>query len=294
VSAGVPLGVPPPPPLGPNQGPNGGQEPSLTGQPSAVRRWADLRTRTLSAIVLLVLGGVAGWAGGGLFLALCLVVSAGMHWELGRMAGARHPALAGLAGVLAMGAVLQGPAWLAISASAAAMGAIWLMATRLAAPAAAYGGLIVAAGASVVALRETVGAEAVLWLVCVVIASDMAGYFVGRTLGGPLFWPAISPKKTWSGTVAGWLGAAAVGWGFALWLGAGAGLVVVSALVAFAGQMGDIAESWFKRRAGRKDSSSLIPGHGGVLDRFDAMVFAAVGLGALLALGGLPALGLGG
>jgi phosphatidate cytidylyltransferase len=102
------------------------------------------------------------------------------------------------------------------------------------------------------------------------------GYFAGRILGGPKFWPAISPKKTWSGTIAGWIGAAILGLGFVL---AGQGtlwLVVLSPLVAFAGQMGDIVESWLKRRVGAKDSSALIPGHGGVLDRFDALTGAMV------------------
>ena len=107
------------------------------------------------------------------------------------------------------------------------------------------------------------------------VASDVLGYFAGRMLGGPKFWPAISPKKTWSGTVAGWVGAALVGVCFALagssWL-----LVPLSAVVAFAGQMGDILESWVKRRAGVKDASNLIPGHGGVLDRFDALIGAVV------------------
>ena len=116
----------------------------------------------------------------------------------------------------------------------------------------------------------------ILWLVAVVVASDVLGYFAGRMLGGPKFWPAISPKKTWSGTVAGWIGAALVGLVVVLTTGAGWALVPLSALVAFAGQMGDIAESWVKRRAGVKDASALIPGHGGVLDRFDALIGAVV------------------
>ena len=120
-----------------------------------------------------------------------------------------------------------------------------------------------------------------LWLVAVVVASDTMGYFAGRLIGGPKFWPRISPKKTWSGTVAGWVGAGLVGAGFAA-----AGTVpwayaLLSPLIALAGQVGDIVESWIKRRAGAKDSSRLIPGHGGVLDRFDALV------GAVLALQGL-------
>jgi phosphatidate cytidylyltransferase len=139
---------------------------------------------------------------------------------------------------------------------------------------AAYALAIMVAGFGLIDLRETGGTAAILWIVLVVVASDVLGYFAGRILGGPKFWPAISPKKTWSGTAAGWIGAALVGLGF--WA-AGQGtlaLVLLSPLVALAGQMGDIAESWIKRRAGVKDSSHLIPGHGGVLDRFDALIGA--------------------
>jgi phosphatidate cytidylyltransferase len=122
------------------------------------------------------------------------------------------------------------------------------------------------------------GAVIVVWLVCIVVASDVFGYFAGRLLGGPKVWPAISPKKTWSGTIAGWVGAALVGWGFVVFEGGGWGLVVISPLVAVAGQLGDIVESLIKRRAGVKDASRLIPGHGGVIDRFDALI------GAILAV----------
>jgi phosphatidate cytidylyltransferase len=132
------------------------------------------------------------------------------------------------------------------------------------------------AGFGLVSLRESVGTAGILWLVCVVVASDVAGYFAGRTLGGPKFWPAVSPKKTWSGTVAGWIGAALVGLAFVLAGSGGWVLVLLSPIVAFAGQMGDVVESWLKRRAGVKDSSHLIPGHGGLLDRFDALIGATV------------------
>ena len=94
----------------------------------------------------------------------------------------------------------------------------------------------------------------------------------GRSSG-----PRVSPKKTWSGTVAGWIGAALVGLG-SVWRGTARWRLVPGCrpLVAFAGQMGDIAESWIKRRRGVKDTSNLIPGHGGVLDRFDALIGAVV------------------
>jgi phosphatidate cytidylyltransferase len=137
-------------------------------------------------------------------------------------------------------------------------------------------------------LRAEAGLVWVLWLVAVVVISDVAGYFAGRILGGPKFWPRFSPKKTWSGTIAGWIGAAVIGLIFAGPTGAGLALVPLSVLVGFAGQMGDIAESAVKRLRGVKDSSNLIPGHGGVLDRFDAMLGAALVVVTIWALGLLP------
>ncbi|MDB2407938.1 phosphatidate cytidylyltransferase, partial [Jannaschia sp.] len=115
-----------------------------------------------------------------------------------------------------------------------------------------------------------------LWLIAVVVISDVAGYFAGRMIGGPKFWPKISPKKTWSGTVAGWIGAALVGWIWAVWLNAGWETIGISVALAMMAQMGDIAESAVKRKMDVKDSSNLLPGHGGLFDRFDAMLGAAL------------------
>ena len=140
---------------------------------------------------------------------------------------------------------------------------------------------LMVAGHGLFVLRDEAGRGAILWVVSVVIVSDVMGYFAGRTLGGPKFWPAVSPKKTWSGTVAGWLGAAGLGACFAAAGYGGAALIFISPVIAFAGQLGDIAESWLKRRAGVKDSSRLIPGHGGVMDRFDALVGAMLAVMAL-------------
>jgi phosphatidate cytidylyltransferase len=113
-------------------------------------------------------------------------------------------------------------------------------------------------------------------MVLVVVVTDIAGYFAGRIIGGPKFWPAVSPKKTWSGTVAGWLSAAVVGLIFLAISTAGIDLIWISSVLAFASQLGDIAESAIKRRAGVKDSSNLIPGHGGLMDRFDGLLGAAL------------------
>jgi phosphatidate cytidylyltransferase len=127
-----------------------------------------------------------------------------------------------------------------------------------------------------------------VWLVAVVVATDVAGYFAGKALGGPKFWPRVSPKKTWSGTAAGWLAAAAVGAVFAAEAGIGLGVVVLSVLVSMASQAGDVAESALKRKMGVKDSSGLIPGHGGLFDRFDGMLGAAAMVLLVLSIWGLP------
>ena len=109
-----------------------------------------------------------------------------------------------------------------------------------------------------------------------VIASDILGYFAGKIIGGPKFWPKVSPKKTWSGTIAGWLGAALVALVYiALGIG-GWQLITISVAIAIAGQLGDVAESALKRRVGVKDSSNILPGHGGMFDRFDAMLGASL------------------
>jgi phosphatidate cytidylyltransferase len=130
-----------------------------------------------------------------------------------------------------------------------------------------------------------------VWLIGVVVVTDIAGYFAGRLIGGPKFWPRLSPKKTWSGTVAGWLGAALVGWAFQRIGDVGAGVVPLSVLLCMASQSGDIAESALKRRMGVKDSSQLIPGHGGMFDRFDAMLGASIFILVFAAVFGVPGRG---
>ncbi|MEP5089997.1 MAG: phosphatidate cytidylyltransferase, partial [Paracoccaceae bacterium] len=104
--------------------------------------------------------------------------------------------------------------------------------------------------------------------------------------------PSISPKKTWSGTAAGWVGAAIVGLIFMGYSDAGLEIVVLSIVLSFASQMGDIAESAIKRKMNVKDSSNLIPGHGGVLDRCDGLLGASVVLFVIgIAFGFQPGLG---
>lgn len=242
-------------------------------------QWGDLQTRVISAIVMLLVGGFAVWLGGQPFALLVIGLTGLMIWELAAMVrpqSGRESIYLGLIAGFGLLAVVNHPSPFAPLMLLVAPVALLFPAVIGRFAFASYAALIVFSGYGLVALRETHGLAAILWVIGVVIVSDVAGYFAGRSFGGPKFWPAISPKKTWSGTVAGWVGAAIVGLGFVLFAGAGWGLVILSPLVAFAGQMGDIAESWIKRRTGVKDSSSLIPGHGGVLDRFDALIGAVV------------------
>lgn len=252
---------------------------------AASGRWGDLAPRILSAIVLLAVGGGAIWAGGTVFALLAVACTGLMMWELARMTrgeGYDASVLLGLlaAAMLALNLFVPQPWAIPLLLLPVLAGVI--APRRDTAAFAAYALVILATGWALVALRQGAGLVPVLWLLAVVVISDVSGYFAGRILGGPKFWPKVSPKKTWSGTVAGWIGAALVGAAFWSAGQGSAALVWVSPLVAFAGQMGDIAESAIKRRAGVKDSSALIPGHGGLLDRFDALAFAAILTAVLL------------
>ncbi len=139
-------------------------------------------------------------------------------------------------------------------------------------------------GASLLLLRlDPEGFAAVFLLVAIVAASDTSAYFTGRAVGGPRLWPAVSPGKTWSGAggglVAGILAGLLVCW-FTMTPVTPILVLVITAL-SVASQAGDLFESWVKRRARVKDSGRLIPGHGGLMDRVDGLVFAA-GLAAAI------------
>jgi len=129
------------------------------------------------------------------------------------------------------------------------------------------------------------GFLAMVLLFAVVWTTDILGFFVGRTFGGPKLLPAISPKKTWSGAVAGALGAMIVAFAIATWFGSFNRAVIagLALLLSVMAQLGDLLESWVKRQFGAKDSGRLIPGHGGVMDRLDGFWAAAL-VGCLIGL----------
>jgi phosphatidate cytidylyltransferase len=256
-------------------------DPTVTSIPAGrpVGRWTDLRKRVVSAAVLVAVGGAEIWLGGPSFAVLVVLLTGAMVWELAKMTAPGHDNTPlGLAAItcLCLGLTQVFPETVAAAALLVPALAIALTDRRDRRLASLYAVAIMVAGFGLIELRMTAGTPVILWLVLIVVASDVLGYFVGRMVGGPKFWPTISPKKTWSGTLAGWAGAALVGLCFVIAGYGGVWLVVLSVLIGFAGQMGDIWESWIKRRCGVKDASTLIPGHGGVLDRFDALIGAIV------------------
>lgn len=252
--------------------------------------WADLQVRTTSALVMVIVGAVAVLLGGAPFGLLVALATGLMIWELARLT-------APMASLDAVGLGLGAALCLIVETLFGGFTFAFLVLPGLAIAftprrdaqiAGLYALGLMLSGHTLISLRAEAGTAGLLWLIGIVIAADMAGYFVGRSVGGAKFWPAISPKKTWSGTMAGWGAAFVLGLLFWVFGPGGLGLILLSPVLAFAGQMGDIAESWLKRRAGVKDSSALIPGHGGVLDRFDAMTGAAVALFILSPLLGWP------
>ncbi len=255
-------------------------------------RWADLAPRVGSAVLMVGVAAGAVWAGGVIFAVFVALICGAMVWELSRML---DPAADGAAVQMGMmtGAMVLASYWappmlvLPLLLAPAVAGA-----SRVASGKGIYVLYVAAialAGFSLVSVRLDLGVVWILWLFAVVVASDVAGYFAGKAIGGAKLWPRVSPKKTWSGTLAGWAGAALVGLVFAPYAQTGLVLVPVSVFMAMVAQAGDIAESAIKRRAGVKDSSALIPGHGGVMDRFDGMLGAAVFVLLCAAIFGFPA-----
>lgn len=242
-------------------------------------RWEDLSVRMASGVVLAAAGLAVVWAGGAWLTGFVALAVGLMLWEAASITAPGRPreaALIGIAGAGLLAAVIarHDPFALPLLAVPALAGAIRLGGDRAGFALVALA--VMVAGYAIIGFRAAMGLGFVLWIVAVVAAADLGGYFGGRLLGGPKFWPRLSPKKTWSGTLTGWISAAAFGAAFAAAGAAPVWAAPFSVLVALASQMGDIGESAFKRRAGVKDASRIIPGHGGVLDRFDGMAGALV------------------
>ncbi len=251
----------------------------------AEKTLSSLTIRIMSALVLapVVLGLV--WMGGLPFLVLMALAAALIAYELKTLllGGQRSDMfLLGCAGVLvvAIAGVGAPEAGLVMGLGGYLSGIAWRVWRRqpLLPVLVAYLYLIVPLVALIWFRQDqTYGLAVVLWLLAVVWATDIFAYAAGRTIGGPKLAPLISPGKTWAGLAGGMAGALVAGLvtEFVLWNGSGFVLPLLSVMLAIVAQAGDLFESALKRRAGVKDSSGLIPGHGGILDRVDGLVAAA-------------------
>ena len=235
-------------------------------------------SRVLSGALMAGVGLGAVWLGGFWFHLFVALLSGVMVWELARMTGAGDkalwPALGAGAAILVAGEIPGGFA-LPLLIAPGLFRAETMRGNRT--QFAIFTVAIMIAGYGLMILRDEFGFIWMAWLALLVVATDVGGYFAGRMIGGPKIWPKVSPKKTWSGTVAGWALAGLVSIPFVTEkAGVGWELLGIAISLSMASQLGDVAESALKRRSGIKDSSSLIPGHGGLLDRFDSMLGASI------------------
>ncbi|HWW46798.1 MAG TPA: phosphatidate cytidylyltransferase [Xanthobacteraceae bacterium] len=242
----------------------------------------NLALRLAAAAVLIPVTLVLAWWGGWWWLVLVALAAIGLFVEWLMMVGSqREPGVVagGAALVIAAVSVLCGrpEAAIGLCAAGAAVVAILCSVRR----AWSTLGFLYAAAALLASMlvrgSDVAGFQALIFVFLIVWVTDTLGYFVGRSVGGPKLWPRVSPNKTWAGALGGFGGSLVVAivstvLGYLPLLPAlllGAGLSVMS-------QLGDLFESAVKRRFGVKDSSQLIPGHGGLLDRLDGYVAAIV------------------
>ena len=278
--------------------------PTAASEPDSRSRESDSRNllmRIVAAAVLIPLAVAIAYAGGWLWTALVTLAAIGLFVE--------WLTVVGLAG--AMRVIVPGVAALAAAGLCFAIGridaalvvlAIGLVAVVSIAPERrswAAAGFFYAAAAEIasvlVRLDPLKGFAALMFVLLIVWVTDSGGYFAGRGIGGPKLWPRVSPKKTWAGAAGGFAASLAVACGFAAFdLGKTLPLLMLSAVLSVVSQLGDLFESAVKRRFDVKDSSHIIPGHGGLMDRLDGFV-AAVVVAALFGLlrGGADGVGRG-
>jgi phosphatidate cytidylyltransferase len=285
-----------------------GSEPSSAAKLDGRAGTSNLGLRIVSALVLAPFAFAAAYAGNWPFAIFWTLAALLVLWEwIKLIAGAGHLLMFSSCGtaivIAALIAMRPRPIAAMLLVVLGALASL-IFAPRLRrtwmAGGVAYAGVMLLAPLYL-RLDPRYGLQAILLLFAVVWSTDVLAYFAGRTLGGPKLCPPISPKKTWSGAIAGLVGGvlgaialqriiAQAGWGAfspAAWGGLGL-------LLSVAAQGGDFLESWVKRRFGAKDAGALIPGHGGVMDRLDGFWAAALIAGLLGVIrGGFHHAGLG-
>lgn len=243
----------------------------------------NLALRVASAAVMAPLALGIAYLGGWPFTIFWTLAAVAVWWEWMRLVdpvGSKGALATGIC-VLLLEAFLVGRDRVVIAVMIAALGAIAASVTATKGTRWVAGGVVYASALllSPVIIRgdAELGFVAILFLFAIVWSTDVVGYFAGRALGGPKLAPTISPKKTWSGAIAGLI--AAIACGIAVMRSTQNAAILPTALVALAlsaaSQAGDLFESKFKRLFDAKDASALIPGHGGVMDRLDGFIFSS-------------------
>lgn len=265
--------------------------PSLPETPAAPKK-SGLATRVVSSVLMLPPMVAAIWFGGLPFGALIVAMAAVLAWEWhGLLAPElKAPSLVAIAGTALLVAAAAWNGYFVFGFFVLAGGIAALISGKRNGVSLAllgFGPIYIGLPAvALVMLRANFGFEATLWVFVLVWATDIGAYAFGRTIGGPKLMPRVSPNKTWAGLCGGMICAAMVGVG-----GSGVAalahtpwpvLGLLGAALAVIAQVGDLFESAIKRRVGAKDSSRLIPGHGGLLDRVDGVLTAAPAAFAVL------------
>jgi phosphatidate cytidylyltransferase len=260
------------------------------GSPRAGLTWlgGDFSTRLVSGLAMAVIAAGALAAGAAAFNVLVVVLALVLSWEWGRLVHGRGAEIvtAVHVGAAALAVGLAALGFVGLGLLALPIGAILAMLLSLgrhslfAALGVFYAGL---PAVTLIWLRSdpTYGLRAAVFVILVVIAADTGAFLAGRGLAGPKLWPSVSPNKTWAGLLGGVLAGGITGALLAMAVPGNPGLRLgaTAAVLAFLAQMGDLMESAIKRRFGAKDTSALIPGHGGVMDRLDGLVIAATAAG---------------
>jgi len=252
------------------------------------RLGSDFALRLASGVAMGAVAGACILAGPLSFAVLVVVVTLVLSWEWGRLVHGREADLviAVHVGAAGVAAVLAAAGFVGLGLLTLAIGAILALLLSLGSNSlfAAFG--VFYAGLPAVALiwlrsDADLGLSAVMFLILIVVISDTAGFLAGRLLGGPKLWPRVSPNKTWAGVIGALAASSIAGALFSLAVAHGSAmrLATAGALLSLVAQAGDLLESAIKRRFGAKDASSLIPGHGGVMDRVDGIVATATAVG---------------
>ena len=252
------------------------------------RLGSDFALRLASGVAMGAVAAVCTLAGTLSFAVLVVVVTLVLSWEWGRLVHGREADLviAVHVGAAGVAAVLAAAGFVGLGLLTLAIGAILALLLSLGANSLFSGFGVFYAGLPAVALiwlrsDSDLGLTAVTFLILIVVISDTAGFLAGRLLGGPKLWPRVSPNKTWAGVIGALAASSIAGALFSLAVAHGSAmrLATAGAPLSIAAQVGDLVESAIKRRFGAKDASSLIPGHGGVMDRVDGLVAAATAVG---------------